>query len=436
MQVPIPNRVPCGAGQEERLGLSPRFQLPAAVSAKRNSGHDARTPGSSAPLPPVIILGGSANALSIARSLGRRGIKIYLSVAKGRHALYSRYCAKAFPFGREAEAADFWKHLLLGPGSEALHGSVIFPCNDEAVTFVARHRPALADDYILDDSTPDVQLAMIDKRKTLELAKAANVDAPGFWQVERPEQLDAIEGELRYPLIVKPLHSHLFQARFGGRKYLTVNNADEVRTALERVWKAGLGAIVCEWIPGPDHLLSSYYTYIDRNGTPLFHFTKKVVRRFPKNEGLTSYHLTDWDREVAEVGLRFLTGINFRGLANVEFKRDLRDGRLKIVECNARFTAPQELFVRCGLDTASLVYDHLTGRPLPQALFYKQGVRLWYPVRDFQAYRQLRAMNELTFGEWVKSVCHWQTFPFFRPTDPLPTIAPATLALGRRLHLK
>jgi predicted ATP-grasp superfamily ATP-dependent carboligase len=180
--------------------------------------------------------------------------------------------------------------------------------------------------------------------------------------------------------------------------------------------------------PRADHLLSSY-TYIDRSH-PLFHFTKKVIA--DTRTSLT-HHLTDWDREVAELGLRFLTGINFRGLANVEFKRDVRDGRLKLVECNARFTAPQELFVRCGLDTASLVYNHLVGLPMPRALSYKLGIRLWYPIRDFWAYRQLRAMNELTFREWLKSVWHWQAFPFFQPTDPLPP-SPATLAIRRRLY--
>jgi predicted ATP-grasp superfamily ATP-dependent carboligase len=191
--------------------------------------------------------------------------------------------------------------------------------------------------------------------------------------------------------------------------------------------------MICEWIPGPDHLLSSYYTYIDRNDKPIFHFTKKVIRRFPKNEGLTSYHITDWDPEVAELGLRFLSGIKYRGLANVEFKRDLRDGRLKVVECNARFTAPQELFVRCGLDTASLVYDDLVGLPLPESFEYKQGVRLWYPMRDFMAYRQLSRMNELSFGQWLKSIWHWQALPFFNATDPLPTIVPALLAIRGRL---
>jgi predicted ATP-grasp superfamily ATP-dependent carboligase len=384
--------------------------------------------------PPVLILGGSVNALSIARSLGRRGITINLSASEGRHVQYSRYCRKSFPFGRSVKGSDFWSDLLLSSRGTELHGSVIFVCNDEAVSFVANHRQELSRHYRLDDSVPALQLAMLDKQKTLALAQSVNVPAPRFWQIENAAQLDAIEGALTFPLIVKPLHSHLFQAKFGGRKYLAVNNHDEVRAAMERVWAAGLQAMINEFIPGPDHRLSSYYTYIDRRGRPLFHFTKKVIRRYPKNEGLTSYHLTDWDPDVADVGLRFLAGIGYRGLANVEFKRDARDGRLKLVEVNARFTAPQELFVRCGLDTASLIYNDLVGLPLPEKLEYRQGVRLWYPWRDFMAYRQLRKLDEITFAEWVRSIWHWQALPYFHPTDPLPTLVPALLAIKGRLQ--
>jgi predicted ATP-grasp superfamily ATP-dependent carboligase len=384
--------------------------------------------------PPVVILGGSVNALSVARSLGRRGIRIFLSASEGRHVQYSRYCTKAFPFGRHIKGSDFWRDLLLGPRATELRGSVILVCNDEAVGFVARNRAELAKHYVLDGSVPELQLAMLDKQKTLALAESVNVHAPRFWQVENAAQLNAIEGALTFPLIVKPLLSHLFQAKFGGRKYLTASTYAEVRAAMERVWAAGLQAMICEWIPGPDHRLSSYYTYIDKHGRPVFHFTKKVIRRFPKNEGLTSYHMTDWDPEVADAGLRFLSGIRYRGLANVEFKRDARDGRLKLVECNARFTAPQELFVRCGLDTASLIYNDLVGLPLPENFDYKQGVRLWYPWRDFMAYRQLSRMGELSFGEWIRSVWHWQALPYFHPTDPMPTIVPALMALRGRLQ--
>jgi D-aspartate ligase len=384
--------------------------------------------------PPVVLLGGSANALSIARSLGRRGIQVHLSVAEGHHALYSRFCAKAFPFDATTDASAFWADLLLGPSDEFLRGSVVLACNDSAVAFIARHRSALAERYRLDDSVPERQLSMLDKLETLRAARATDVGAPKFWQVDTPQQMDVIADDLPYPVIVKPLLSHLFQAKFGGRKFIRARDGAEARAALARIHEAGLQAMICEWIPGPDSLLASYYTYIDQDGTPLFRFTKRAIRRFPKNEGLASYHVTDWNDEVADLGERFLGGIGFRGFANVEFKRDLRDGRLKIIECNPRFTAPQELFVRCGLDTASLVYDHLTGAPVARGRTYKHDVRLWYPIRDFHAYRELRRLGELTFAGWVKSVLHRQTLPFFQPTDPLPSIVPALQAILRRVR--
>ena len=63
-----------------------------------------------------------------------------------------------------------------------------------------------------------------------------------------------------------------------------------------------------------------------------------------------------------ELGLAFLRGAGVRGLANVEFKRDERDGRLKLIECNYRFTAPNEQFRRAGMDLALFVVQP-AGRP-------------------------------------------------------------------------
>jgi hypothetical protein len=54
-------------------------------------------------------------------------------------------------------------------------------------------------------------------------------------------------------------------------------------------------------------------------------------------------------------------------------------------------------------------------------------------MRDFMAYRQLSRMNELSFGQWLKSVFHRQALPFFNASDPLPTIVPALLAIRGRL---
>ena len=51
-----------------------------------------------------------------------------------------------------------------------------------------------------------------------------------------------------------------------------------------------------------------------------------------------------------DLGLALFGHAGLRGVANVEFKRDPRDGRLKLIECNARFTAANGLLTASGID--------------------------------------------------------------------------------------
>jgi predicted ATP-grasp superfamily ATP-dependent carboligase len=102
---------------------------------------------------------------------------------------------------------------------------------------------------------------------------------------------------------------------------------------------------------------------------------------------------------------------------------DVRDGKLKLIECNARFTAADCLLVASGLNLPLFVYNRLTGRPhAPPPFSYRTGMRLWKPVGDFAAYRQLNRMGLLPFRAWIRSIMHRQIFPVFRWDDPLPAI--------------
>lgn len=382
--------------------------------------------------PPVLLLGGSSNTLSIARSLGRLGIDIYISVTEGNYASYSRFIKKNFVISDKKRVDEFWCELLLSNTNPMLHGCVIFPCNDDGIEFVANHRDQLATSYILDESIPDLQLKMLNKLDTLQLARQAGVGTPQFMAINAVDDIARINSKFEFPLIIKPQHSHLFQKAFPGKLFF-VDSYEQMQARLHEVLAKDLKVILSELIPGPDNLLGSYYTYIDAQGRTLFHFTKKVIRRYPKNHGQGCYHITAWDQEIAEQGLQFFRGINFRGLGNVEFKRDQRDGKLKIIECNPRFTAAHELLVRCGMDVAEIIYKHLVGLPVPQIESYREGMTLWFPVRDFQAYRELRRQNELTFAAWLRSIAHQQVLPHFRLNDPLPTLATFAMALSEKL---
>ena len=49
---------------------------------------------------------------------------------------------------------------------------------------------------------------------------------------------------------------------------------DQLLDAYATVSSAGIETMLVEMIPGPDDRSCSYYTYLDENSEPLFHFTK------------------------------------------------------------------------------------------------------------------------------------------------------------------
>lgn len=380
-------------------------------------------------LPPVVILGGEANALSVARDLAELGVRSYLLADPGAWAGYSRHVRRLTvpPLGTPEES---WAAYLLGPQSEFLRGAVVLACSDAGLQVLAKNRPALLERYRLDISDPIAQLGMLDKLSTYRHARSAGVPTPGFWPTPTRDEVVALGPSLVFPVMVKPRLSHVFEARFG-RKHVIVSTMPDLLAAYDAAADAGVDVLLMEYIPGPDDRLCSYFTYLDDAGEPLFAFTKRVVRRYPSGMGPATYHVTDRVPEIADLGNRLFRQAGLRGLANVEFKRDDRDGKYKLIECNARFTASNCLVSAAGLNLAAFVYSRVVGLPLPPTENFRSGLRLWDPVRDFWAYRERRAAGELTLGAWARSLLHAQTFAYFRWADPLPAIARITKPLRR-----
>jgi predicted ATP-grasp superfamily ATP-dependent carboligase len=379
---------------------------------------------------PAIVLGGSHGALSVARCLGRRGIPVHAVNRADSPVLASRHVRpepieSGAPF---AEGAIARLHELAARG---LAGSVLLAASDEGIELLLAHRDELAGRFRLDLCAPDAQRRMLDKRLTYEAAREAGVACPRFWVVGSREELARIAGELVYPLLVKPRLSHVFQQLFRA-KFLVANGPQELSAALAVAEQAGVATVLMEKIPGPDDLLCSYYTYLDERGEPLFDFTKRIVRRQPPNMGLACYHVSDHVAGVREPALRLFRQVGLRGLANVEFKRDPRDGVLKLIECNARFTAANALVERAGLDLASLVYNRLLGLPLPATDRFRDGVRLWAPGRDFLSFLELRRRGELGLGAWLHSVLHPALLPVFSWSDPRPSLTDALRRIGKQ----
>jgi predicted ATP-grasp superfamily ATP-dependent carboligase len=369
---------------------------------------------------PAVVLGGGHSALSVARSLGRLGIPVdYVSEGARLPVDRSRYVRRSLDFGTGPDLRERWREWLLGR-----EPSVILFCSGQGATLVATHRAELEErGHLPMEAADGPLLAMVSKVRTYELARAAGVPTPWSFGVETLEDLESSLARASYPCVVKPALS-LFPLPGlpPGNKGLLVEDAARLRETLTAPLQQGHSVVLTEFIPGPPDSFSSYYSYLDADGEPLFHLTKRKLRQYPLGFGEGTYHLMNWDAEVAELGLRFFQGAGLRGLNNVEFRRDERDGQFKLIECNPRFTAANELLRRAGLDVARLCYERLTGRPSHLDGPFRDGLSLWTAPEDVKAFLELRRTGEVSTRVWLRQVARRHEPFVFAWSDPLPAV--------------
>lgn len=400
-------------------------------------------------LAPVYLLGGRLNTLSAARSLGQRGVAVNVLDDRGEGSLVarSRHCRHYADTPSGLSTPAWWLDVLRSRAG----GAVVFPCSDTALEFLARNRQELESAGCLPiEADGDALLLALDKEATYARARALGVPAPKTIRLGAPEDVELALAALTFPFAVKPTSAHRFwQALRGDRellaawlahpKGLVVEDERSFRAAVRPLTGLGIEVLATEVVVGPDSEYSSYYTYLDPDGEPLVHFTKRKTRQYPIHFGQGTFHMTAWLPDVAELGLQLCLGLGLRGICNVEFKRDSRTGELQLIECNARLTASDALERKAGLDLPWIAYLRAVGDPVTAPATLHYGDHQWLPLVDLKAFRAYRRAGELTTAAWLRSLAHRQTFTVFDPSDLGPIYASAvarTRSTTRRLFMR
>lgn len=366
-------------------------------------------------LPPAVVLGGGPTAMPIARRLGREGVEVHALGAAADAVRHSRY-ARFVDLGEGDGLQDRWLAWL---ADSAPPGAVVLAASDHGAELIARNRPRLDGLGLVPmELNDEAVLTMLDKERTGELAARLGVPCP---RTVRATSADEIEGQLAFPLGLKPINSHLFHAHFK-EKLFVVRDERELRETLGRTSAHGLEMLATELIEGPDAGIATYMAYLDERSQVMCEMTKGKPRQYPAKAGTGTLHVSDWSPEVAEHGRRFLTGADVRGHANVEFKRDQRDGRMKLIECNYRFLQGTALLQAAGFDIVGFTYNRLAGRPLP-SMDYQRGVRGIFLVNDLRAFPEYRRIGELTTRSYLRSLARPHHPMQLSWDDPMPAIA-------------
>lgn len=334
----------------------------------------------SKPLRVLVTDADNRSALAVTRSLGRRGD--FVVVAGERHpglASASRYCSARASYPNPfRDPPGFVDAVCAAAREHAV--DVVMPMTEVTTLLLTEHQQRLPEHARLPFATADVVSRASDKSHVLQLAQQLGVPTPRTVIVQ--SAAEASQASItEYPVVVKPARSRVLTASgwiSSGVAY--ANDPEELRAQLAALRPELYPVLLQERIHGPG--VGVFTCYAD--GQPLAWFAHKRIREKPPSGGVSVLRESaPLEPRAAQHAARLLTALGWRGVAMVEFKRDNRDGSLRLMEINGRFWGSLQLAIDAGVDFPALLADIAVGRPLPQLQDYRVGVRtrwLWGDV--------------------------------------------------------
>jgi len=297
---------------------------------------------------------------------------------------------------------------------EALpHGAVAFPTHDEYLVAVNRSAPT---SLRLPFGPRELIEPIQAKRFQYDAAARAGVMLPATFHPADEDAAVQAAAMLRYPAVMKPSEGAGFKRRHG-IPLVVASTPDELLEAYRL--GAEFAPMLQEQIPGGDDTLWTIGSYVDLHGGVPGIFCGRKLLQAPAGVGTCRVGVAEWDDEAVDCARRLLHALGFHGISQVEYKRDPRDGTLRLMEVNARLWQWHSLAAACGVDLVQMAYRDAIGEPVAARTSRGSDGRRWVAlVRHVRESRRERLGLRRTLAPLRPPF----TEPVFSLHDPMPAV--------------
>ena len=372
------------------------------------------------------------------RSLGRAGVPVY-GVHEDRLAPagLSKYLTGRFVWPTTADDPQWLLEGLASIAEKIGRPAILLPTDDRAAVFIAEHATELRGRFRFLDQPAGLPRRLADKLELYRICRALGVACPDVAVAASRADLAGFSRRARFPVMVKLAQGSI---RSQGPTLMTAgilptmiaDSPEELLWLHERMEDQQTGpALLQEHIPeGEDWIV---HGYCNERSECLLGFTGVKLRSYPPEVGSTTLGVCRSNPLLLQQATALLRRIGYRGILDMDWRLDYRDGQYKLLDFNPRIGAQFRLFVnRHGLDVARAMHLDLTGRPVPGDA-PPEGRVFIAEQFDVLAALALRRRGKLTLGAWWSSVRQPGDLElgWLDADDPLPVVSLAVRSLYR-----
>jgi len=319
------------------------------------------------------------------------------------------------------------------------HGKppLLLPCTDHFAEWLSLRRDALEGHGRTLLPPADTLDLLANKARFSQYAKASGCPLPETLVVEELDELMRAAEVMHFPIVMKPARRNPEWDRASADlKVRRFDDGRELKRDAPALLAAAGQVVLQAWVPGPDSQSRELTVLHDSRGECLAEVVLQKVRQWPPGIGTGSLVFEVADPEVLEAGRKLIESIEFIGLGQIEFKRDITTGELYVIEMNpGRAALNQPLCEAAGVEITWAWYCAAAGLPVPEDLAVKYRGAGWVCwKRDLRSAFTRWRRGELGMLDWARSYRGVRRSADIQIADPLPLAADLTTKLASAIR--
>ena len=332
-------------------------------------------------IPGVIIIDGHVQGLSNTRSLGEKGVPVWVCDTNRSVATYSKFCL-GYSVCPDYNSDDLVLHLIELSQKNDLVGWLLLPSNDHAVRTISRNKIELEKTFKILTSKLNLIDLIQDKEKLLLFASQYSIPIPKLYSIDtlRNESVEKIQ----YPIIVRGKEGLNFY-KLLKQKIFRVNNREDLMKVGDLISskKNGNGFLIQEMIPyNPKNTTISFCAFCSEGKILTFWIGRKLGEH-PIPFGTATSAVSIYNEEVRQMGTKLIDKLGYTGVCEVEFLWNSNKKEYQLIEMNARTWLWVGLAKRCGIDFSFLTYQFVNNEKVEFPINYEDKIFWYNPITHF-----------------------------------------------------
>jgi len=300
-------------------------------------------------------------SLVATRALGQKGIGVsVVGDSFFTSSFFSKYCKKRIILPLAKNDPENFRLGIIKELKEKKY-DLLIPMEDETIAVLLKVRKTIEKLTNFPVPSKNILEKAWDKAETIKIAKKIGIPVPKTY-------FSPDDKNIEFPLVVKPRKGS------GGRGLVYIDNRDDLQEEYRWIQKEYSKPLIQERLPQEGEELGVNLLF-NENQKVMAGFTYKRLRSYPVSGGPSTLRESTKNDHIMEMAIALMKAMKWYGVAMIEFKKDSRNGKMKLMEVNPRFWGSLALSISAGVNFPYLLYKMAMGEKLKPVFDYKIGVR-------------------------------------------------------------